>query len=515
MSIARYKLFLFILLAFIGGIGFASFVKIPFFICYVAFLVGLVILFFGWRNEKIRIIGLIFIFIILGAFRYNLSWPKTTPDKIQFYNGQKAEIQGTIINVDKKLDKQEIVLKSEKLQPEAGLRQWADGLPLAEIQENGEKKITGKVLVYGPLYADYQYGDRLQIFCQLNQPKPIAGFSYHEYLAKQDIYSTCFPQEIKKIGQGKRNFLTKFIFQIRDKVKSAIDQNLTEPEGSILSTLLLGVGKETPQEVRNWFALTGTAHILSISGLHVAILASLLVYLAINFLGLARPKAFYFVVLVLIFYVILAGSPAAAIRSAIMGIVVLLAEKIGRRSHGLNLIIFAAFIMLLFNPKLLKSDMGFQLSFCAILGIILFNDYFLRVFGFLKFLPEKLRVIQIYLATTCSAYLFSLPLVLFYFGNLSLIAPIANILILPALPFLMGLGFVFALGSLIYFDLAKILAWPVWLFLKYIVWVVKNLSTVPYFSFNLGKINWWLIIPMYLLLTFWIFIIRKKQKTII
>ncbi len=360
----KYKLFLFLLLGFIVGVGLASFFKIEFFVCYAAFLVALVVLFFGWKNEKIRIIGLIFIFIILGVVRYNLSWPKITPDKIQFYNNQKAEIQGTVINVDKKLDKEEIILQSERL-----------------IQENGVKMIKGKVLVYAPLYADYQYGDKLQISCQLYQPEPIAGFLYHEYLAKQEIYSTCFPKEIKILEQAKGNFFSRLIFQTRSKIKTTIEQTLTEPEGSILSTLLLGIGKEVPQEVRNWFALTGTAHVLSISGLHVAILSTLLLYFAINFLGLARPKAFYFVVLVLIFYVLLAGSPAAAIRSAIMGISVLLAEKIGRRSYGLNLIVFAAFAMLLFNPKLLKSDMGFQLSFCAILGITLLNDYFLRVFG--------------------------------------------------------------------------------------------------------------------------------------
>lgn len=491
----KYKIFLFLLLSFIVGIALASFVKISFFICYTAFLAVLVILFFGWKNEKIKIAGLVLILMIVGVVRYNLSWPKITPDKIQFYNDQKAEIQGKVINVERKLNKTEIILNSEKL-----------------TQENEIKKVKGKVLIYAPLYADYQYGDRLQIFCQLYQPEPIPDFAYHEYLAKQDIYSTCFPQQIKILAPGKSDFFNHFVFQIRNKIKIAIEQTLTEPEGSILSTLLLGIGKETPPAVRNWFALTGTAHILSISGLHVAILSTLLISLAINFLGLARPKAFYFVVLVLIFYVLLAGSPAAAIRSAIMGISVLLAEKIGRRSYGLNLIIFAAAIMLLFNPKLLKSDIGFQLSFAAITGITLLSDYFWRVFSFLKFLPDKLRPIQNYLTTTCSAYLFSLPLVLFYFGNLSLIAPLANILILPVLPFLMGLSFIFALVSSIYFGLGQILAWPIWLILRYLVLMVKNLSIIPYLSFNLGKINWWLMILMYLVLIFFVIKINKAIR---
>jgi competence protein ComEC len=503
MILPRYKIFLIILLSFIVGIVVASFIKIDFFVVFCAILMAAFFLFIAWSSKKIRLISFMLVFVSLGILRYNLSWSHIEPANIQFYNGQKARIEGMVISVEKKLDQIEIVLESEKIQPEADLL-------LTEIKNNEIKKVKGKVLVYAPLFSNYQYGDLLGISCQLYQPEPIAGFPYHEYLAKQDIYSTCFSKEIKILAQGKGNFFNRFIFQTRDRIKTTIEKTMTEPESSILSTLLLGIGKETPAEVRSWFSATGTAHILSISGLHVAILASLLIYLAINFLGLARPKAFYFVVGTLIFYILLAGSPAAAVRSAIMGILAIFAQKIGRKTQGVNLIIFAAAIMLLFNPKLLKSDMGFQLSFLAILGITLLNDYFLKVFNFLKFLPDKLRPIQDYLATTCSAYLFSLPLVLFYFGNLSLIAPIANILILPTLPFLMGLGFIFALVSLIYFGLAQILAWPIWVILRYIVLVVKFLALVPYFSFNLGKISWWLMILMYLLLIFIVIKIKRR-----
>lgn len=452
-----------------------------------------IFLFFGWQNKKIRILNLIFIFIIFGIVRYNLSWPKVKPNKIQFYNNQKVEIQGIVIDIDRKINKTEIILKSEKLIPE-------------------ERKVSGKVLVYAPLYIEYQYGDKLQISCYLYQPTQISGFAYHEYLAKRNIYSTCLPKKIKILEKGKGSFLKKIIFLVRNKIKTTIEKTLTEPEGSILSTILLGISREIPLEVRNWFALTGTAHLLSISGLHVAILSTILLYFAIDFLALARSKAFYFVILVLIFYILLVGLPAPAVRSAIMGISVLLAEKIGRRSYNLNLIIFTAALMLLFNPKLLKSDLGFQLSFSAILGITLLADYFFHIFNFLKLLSEKLQFIQNYLATTCSAYLFSLPLILFYFGNFSLIAPLANILVLPILPILMGLGFLYIFSAIIYFGLAQILAWPIWLILHYLVFLTKSLSFIPYFSFNFGKISFWFVLLFYLLLTLFVIKIQKNKN---
>lgn len=492
----KYKIFLILLLSFISGIALASFLKISFFICYVLFLLAVLVLFFGWKNGKIRMVGFVLIFIVFGIIRYNLSWPKITADKIQFYNNEKVKIEGMVINVNKKLDKEEIIFKSEKL-----------------IKNGTVRKVSGKVLLYMPLYSNYQYGDKLQIFCQLFKPEPIADFAYHEYLAKQDIYSICFPEEVKILERKKGNIFTQIAFEVKNKVKLAIEQNIKEPEGSVLATLLLGIKKEVPSEVRNWFSLTGTAHILAISGLHVSVLAKILLYFAISFLGLARPKAFYFVVLILIFYVLLAGAPASAIRAGMMGFLVLLAEKIGRRSYPLNLIILAAALILLFNPKLLKSDIGFQLSFSTVLGITLLEDYFFSLFNFLKFLPNKLRTIQNYLATTCSAYLFSLPLLLFYFGNLSLVAPIVNVLILPILPLVMGLGFIFAFGTLIYFFLAKILAWPVWLFLHYILWVVKFFARLSFLSFNLGKINFFLVVSLYFLII--VFVIKARQIKIL
>lgn len=491
----RYKIFLFILVAFIVGVAIASFIIIDLFLCYVAFLVVLLIVFFFWSNKKIRLIGLIFIFIIFGLVRYNLSWSKSTPDKIQFYNNQKVRAVGLVINIANKIDKTEIILSSEKL-----------------IQADQANQVKGKILIYAPLYNDYQVGDQLEINCQLSQPAPLNNFAYHEYLAKQNIYSTCFPKEIKILEKNKGSFLNRLIFQARSKIKTTIERTMPEPESSIFSTLLLGIGKETPQPVRQWFSQTGTAHILSISGLHVAILTGLLIYLGINFFGLARPKAFYFVAVVLIFYILLVGAPAAAVRSVIMGLTLILGQKIGRKSNSLNLIILTAAVMLFFNPKLLKSDLGFQLSFSAILGIALTQEYFMHVFGFLKFLPEKVQIIKTYLATTFSAYLFSLPLVLFYFGNLSLSAPLANILILPVLPCLMILGFVFAIIALIFFPLAQILAWPVWLILKYIVLAVKYLSAIPYLSFNFGLISWWLVCLLYGALFFWVSQMSKKLK---
>jgi len=489
----KYKVFLFLLLAFIIGIALASFIKIDFFICYVVFLISLVILFFGWKNEKLRIISLIFIFIIFGVVRYNLSWPKITPEKIQFYNNQKVVFRGLVKKVEERLDKKEIIIESN----------------LLSVNDK-TILVKGRVLVFTPLYSYYQYGDQLEISCQLNEPTPIKEFAYHEYLARYDIYSTCFPKEIKILAKNQGNFFMSQIIKIKNKIKLAIEKNFTEPEGTIFSALLLGLKKEVPQKIRETFSKTGTAHILAISGLHVMIMATLIMNFCIGILFLKRQDAFWLVSLMLIFYVILTGGAASAVRAGIMGFLLILAEKIGRKKESLNLIVFVASVMLCFNPKLLKNDAGFQLSFLGILGINYLSDYFYQIF---KKIPETKFYFRKSLATTCSAQLFVFPLVLYYWGNLSLGAPIANIFVLFLLPYLMALGFIFAFGSSIFFFLSKILFFPIWLILFCLDRFLIILSQIPLFSLNFGKVPFFIVIILYLAIIYFVIQVNKIKNT--
>jgi competence protein ComEC len=489
MPILKHRIFLIFLISFIFGIFLASFFKISYFLCYSFFLFCLPFLILFWENKRIRIVFLSFIFLLLGIIRYNLSWPKITPEKIQFYNNRKVVFEGIVKRVDERLDKKELVVKANKI----------------FINEESIK-IKGNVLVYLPLYSSYFYGDRLKISCHLLSPKPIEKFAYHEYLARYNIYSVCFPKEVEILARKQGNFFINQIFKIREKIKLAIDQNFTEPEGSVFSALLLGIKKEIHQRVREVFSKTGTAHILAVSGLHVMIMTKILIFILIN-LSLKRQDAFWIVSLFLIFYILLTGASPSAIRAGIMGFLLILAEKIGRKKESLNLIFFSAALMLLFNPKLLKNDIGFQLSYLGILGINYLENFFYRVFK--SIFKKKTNLSQL-LATTFSAQVFVFPLVLYYWGYLSLIAPIANFLVLNVLPYLMTLGFLFAFCSFIFLPLSKILFFPIWLILYFLFRILKFLSDLPVFSINFGQINFVMVIILYLAIIYFTF----KAKTI-
>lgn len=490
----KSKIFLLICLAFILGVGLNSWLKVsaPFIFYYFIFLAILILLFLFRSQLKLKIIFLCLLFLILGIFRYQLSLPKINPSQIQFYNGREVIFRGEVIREPNLTFKSlQLTIKSSEI-----------------LLKQKWKKISGRVLVNLPPYADFRYGDRLEINCKLYQPEKDGGFDYHEYLARYQIYSYCYPEEIKILAQGQGNKIYSWILIFKDRFKNLIQDYLIEPQGSLLSALILGLKKEVPNEVKNWFRLTGTAHLMAISGLHVSVMVHILESILIGLFFIPRRKIFYPLVFLVIAFVALTGFSASAIRAGVMGLMVAYARKIGRLKQGINLLILAAFLMLWQNPKLLKADVGFQLSFLAMLGIIYFEPYFLKLLRPIS--NSKYLEFRRILAMSLGAQIFVLPMILYYFGNLSLVAPIANILILPVLPYTMMFGFLFGFG-IICSILAKILVWPVWILLTYILLVVKFLAGLPYLSHNLGQVHWLIVIILYIPIIWWVWKINKPK----
>lgn len=485
-------IFRLILIAFILGIGLVSFIKVNNLIIYFLFLISF-LLFLLSSSKIVKVSTVLIFFFAIGILSYKFSQPKIDESKIQFYNEQKVIFQGMV--------SAEPDIRSDKI------------LLTVKAKEINGKKISGKVLIPAPLYSNYQYGQILEIRCKLDEPKSFGRFNYHEYLARYDIYSICRYPEMKILAEGKGNYFYYQILKLKITAKNLINYFLTEPQGSLLSALILGLRRDFSSEVINWFRLTGTSHIIAVSGLHVLIMTQIVETLFFSIFGLSRKMAFYFTVIFIIFFIILIGCPASAIRAGIMGILLLYAKKIGRLYQSINAILSAGALMLLFNPKLLRWDVGFQLSFLAIFGLLYLTPHFHYL---LKKIPNpKEWPIRTYLSMTCGAYLFTLPLILYYFGNLSLGAFLANILILNVLSWLMSFGFIFIIGGLIWPFLATILVWPAWLLLTYVLIIIKFLANIPFLSFNLGQIHWIVLVLLYFVLLFAVIKINKKYKSIL
>jgi len=453
--VSKSKIFLYFCLSFILGVFLRSFFDISYFQNYIILLFSIIIavLFFS----KIRYLSFLGIFLFLGILVYNLQLPLSAPDKIDFYNDQKVIIYGVINEEPEiKINQQNLVISSEKIFINY---KW--------------RKVSGKILVATKLYPKYQYGDEIEIRGKLKSPQKIENFDYPAYLFPKRIYSLSSFPEIRVLTAGRGNILLNSILKIKNKFQSVINYSLPEPQASLFSGFLLGARSTLPKELTNKFNKTGTSHIIAISGSHIVIIALILSNIFLLF-NIKKKYSFYITSIFLSVFIILTGHYSSAIRSGIMGLLVLWAEKEGRLKNSLNALIFSAAIMLFINPYLLRYDIGFQLSFLAVLGMIYFYPFFDKLKFFQK-LPDFLKLKSNFLVTI-SAQLATLPLIICQFRYYPFIAPLANFLILPIFPFIMALGFLFLFIGLIYLPLAKILFISVYLLLTYIIKVVEFFS---------------------------------------
>ena len=433
-----------------------------------------------------RIFLYLCLLFIIGVFVYSLlKVPQENEELSSFYN-QEVSLQGVIIN-----------------EPEQRINQ--------QKFEFQTENIEGKILITTELYPQYKYGDQLEILGKLIEPTVFEDFDYQAYLAKDKIYLTIYYPSIKLIeqNQGLSAWLriNQKIFNFKDKLRKVIEQTLLPPQSSILKAVFLGDRFGLSNQLKEKLNISGTRHIVAISGMHMIIMTQILLFLGLG-IGLWRSQVFYFVLILLVLYIIMIGAPASAIRAGIMAGLLLIAQKIGRLRSADRTVIFAATIMLLFNPLLLKSDVGFQLSFAATLSIIYLKPIFDKKTS--KW-PNPWRLKDI-LTMTLAAQLGTLPILIFHFGRLSLISPIANILIVPILSFIMIGGMILIFFGLIWLPLGKIIVWPIWFLLTYLVKVVNYLSSVPLATIDFNNISWFFLIEYYLILIWIIWQGNKKRE---
>ncbi|HAM88796.1 MAG: internalization-related competence protein ComEC/Rec2 protein [Candidatus Falkowbacteria bacterium GW2011_GWC2_38_22] len=443
----KIRIFYYICISYIFGILVASFLpqkiikNIFLFFCIFVLLTSLIFIF---NKKRIKLILLIFAVLFFALWRYAFYLPQDTLENIWHYNGELITFRGL---VNKEADAR---LNNQKLE-----------ISELAIMSNHTKKVQGKVLVTTELFPAYAYGEELEITCDLKKPEPFSGFDYDRYLARHDIFSVCYYPKILKIKSEnkfslKQNFY-KNIFLFKDKMRYLIEGGLSKTEADFAKAIILGDMNAISKEWQEIFSRAGISHIVSISGTHISILAVIVMSFLLN-IGLWRKHAFYLTNIFLAVYIILIGMPASAMRAGLMGFCVLWALKLGRISKIFNSLLLSAVILLLINPLLLRDDIGFQLSFLAVFGIVYVLPYIKKYSE--KILGEKLanqKILKIIIdvfGITLAAQVFTLPIIYYNFGSISLVAPLTNLLVLWVFPPLM-----------IFLLLAMLVGWffPSWL----------------------------------------------------
>ncbi|MEJ2485261.1 MAG: ComEC/Rec2 family competence protein [Anaerolineales bacterium] len=374
------------------------------------------------------------------------------------------------------------------------------------MPDGSRRAVMGQLLANLPTGGEWHYGDRLRIRGVLQTPPEDEDFSYQAYLARQGVYSYMPYASASLLEKGAGNPFLQVVYSFRETGLRLITGYLPDPEASLLAGIVLGVESGIPDQVDQAFKDTGTTHIIAISGFNITIVAGLFSMLFGRVLGPRRGAVA--AVIAISLYTVMVGADAAVVRAAVMGGLSLFARQVGRRQHGLNSLALTAGLMLLFNPQLLW-DVGFQLSFAATLGLIVYAEPWEQSFE--TWLAGKLSPdaahrlsgpVSEYVLLTLAAQLTTLPLILYHFQRLSLVSLPANIAILPAQPPVMVLGGLAVLVGALIHPVGQMLAYAVWPFTAYTIRVVEWFAGWEDGVRVLGPVSPWVAAGFYLLLLF-------------
>ena len=345
----------------------------------------------------------------------------------------------------------------------------------------GSRYISGRLMVkvYGDEQEFYRYGERLRLRGAIVEPpgrRVPGGFDYAFYLRSQGIDGLLYPKalQIHSLGDGDPGRLPAAAIALRSRLVGVIDRNLPSPAAELLAGILFGQRSKLPEEVQENFRASGVGHLLAVSGLHVGLVASLILGLW-HILGL-RGKLPLFMAIVLIFgYAYLTGLRPSSLRAAVMLSFALGALLLERERDLPTTVALAALVTLLINPLYLFT-IGFQLSYIATLSIVYLQLPLAEAALRLK-LPKFIRPL---LTVTLAAQIGVLPLCAYYFHHIPVAALFFNLLLLPLMAPVVGLGLGGALLGLFFQPAAAVLLFPCRLLLE-LVLVITGLSRSPFF----------------------------------
>lgn len=358
-------------------------------------------------------------------------------------------------------------------------------------------------------YNDKQaaYGDEILFEAKLKRPfsKIKDSFDYKKYLERSGIFALATISEKNPIiiTGRKAPLIRRLAYDLKDLLKRNLRSLFRRPERYFLSAILLGERQDIGKEWKDIFVKTQTMHLLAISGLHVGIIAFIILF----FIGLfGTPRNFRYIatIILLVFYAIMVGGRPSVVRATVMGIVILGSYVLKRDADIYNSLGLAAAVILIFNPEAL-FDYGFILSFVSVLSIVYMTPRINRIFRIdkIKRITHRNRAIY-YFSTLASAsfavWLGLLPLSANFFNISSPISVFVNILAIPLLFVIIALAIAALIFHPIFRFLGAIFAESTQFFIGILLSFLRSFSKLPFAYLEVRSTSFFLTILYYLIL---------------
>jgi len=371
-----------------------------------------------------------------------------------------------------------------------------------EINLNNEPKIfsnrqvlsdnlgLNKLIIITSFWPQYHYQDKLKISGKL-ESRVLKNSS--------QLLVLYFP----KIERGNQNAILKSIGNFREKFIDLFNRTLPLNYSSLLLGITFGIKGKMTEEFFNNLRTTGVLHVIAASGMNVTLFGGFISGVLGFFLK--RQIALFLSIFGILFYVVLAGFEASIIRAAIMGILVFSSQILGRQRLSIYSLLLAAYLMIFVNPNTI-SDIGFQLSFAATSGLLYIRPIFYSSQRFKKILDTS--IVGEDIATTISAQIATLPILLANFGIYSIWSVLVNALILWTIPILMVIGGIGGVLGL-FFDFAAkfviFLSLPLIFYFEKVVVIFSNITGL----LKLENLPWQIVVGYYLVLTSLVYKLRN------
>lgn len=455
-------------LAFVLGIYIGSHFSLPPAAAAPVIAAAVFLAFAARRSKPLMLVGICIALLVCGIIRFGAL---PDGDGLQKYIGQEdVRVTGIV---------------SEEPEPGDSSLEL-----IVSAREVDSAEVSGTFLVRTTRFPSYQYGDLLTLTGELELPADdLGGFDYRAYLQRQGIYTTMYYPGIEFVEGGHGPQPQQAIYGFRHRMGEALEESLPEPQGSLARAVLLGLRHDIPQSLYEDFQRSGTAHLLAISGLHMAIVAGIVLGLAARVFGRHRPTYFIVTMLLLWAYAVMSGMSPSVARAAIMVSVFLVGIYAGRQGSGLTAVAFAAAVMVAVDPQVLWQ-VSFQLSFAAVLGLILLTPAFKRWLESATLGRLRMPGVAVdSFAYSAGAILMTLPLVAYYFGYVSLVGLPATFLAALVLPYVIVLSAVVGIIGIASVPVAQVVGWVDWLFLKYTTVVVQGFAALDYASVAVGRFS--------------------------
>lgn len=407
-------------------------------------------------------------------------------------------------------------LSQSAIEKERSLKMVMD--VLAVKNDSGWVRTSGKAMIY--LKKDERslhlnYGDEIVFsttFNSIPEPQNPGEFNYKRFLAFHNIFQQASANDInwKSIGINSGNSILRYSYSLRDKLLNILrSENVKDDEYAVGAALMLGYSDKLDAEIISAYSSTGALHVLSVSGLHVAIVYVVFNWLLFFFDKFKHGHIIKAVILILMlwFYSALTGLSPSVLRAAAMFSFIIIAKAFDRYTNIYNTLAASAFLLLALNPYLIM-EVGFQLSYIAVIGIVYIQPKISQWFETDNWLLGQIWTIT---AVSVAAQIATFPLGLHYFHQFPNYFLLSNFIVIPISTIIIYLGialFAFAKLSFLASYLALGFSWSVWL-LNYSVKQIEKWPHALLQGISISVLETWLIYGMVLLFIYY-FINRRS-----